>query len=84
MSRTLFVGNLPFRMSNDDLRAHFEAVAAVESAHIILDRETSRPRGFGFVTMQDEGGAQRALRLDGALVLGRPLIVSIARERATR
>jgi RNA recognition motif-containing protein len=72
-------------MNDDDLRALFESVGEVESARIITDRETQRPRGFGFVTMGDAAAAARAqVELDGQMAQGRELVVSIAREKAPR
>ncbi|HYZ14970.1 MAG TPA: hypothetical protein VE591_01165 [Candidatus Acidoferrum sp.] len=85
MLRTLFVGNLAFTATDAELYALFAAVAPVEQARVILDRETQRARGFGFVTMTDAFGAEEALRrLHGARAFGRELVVMPARERIPR
>jgi RNA recognition motif-containing protein len=82
---TLFVGNLSFTMTDADLHALFAAVAPVESARVIVDRETQRPRGFGFVTMQNpDAAAEAQRRLDGSRAFGRALVVMTARERVPR
>jgi RNA recognition motif-containing protein len=82
---TLFVGNLSFAVTDDELHALFATVAPVVQARVIRDRDTQRPRGFGFVTMQDEGAADEARRrLDGSRASGRALVVMTARERAPR
>lgn len=78
----IYVGNLPFRFSNEDLAALFRRHGEVESAEIILDRDTGRSRGFGFVTMNDDEAARRAIEeLDGSDVQGRRVTVNEARPR---
>jgi RNA recognition motif-containing protein len=78
----IYVGNLPFSASEDELRELFEEHGPVESIAIITDRETGRPRGFGFVQMETSEGATSAIRaLDGKPFGGRPLRVSEAQER---
>jgi len=61
-STKLYVGNLPFATSEDDLRSMFEPHGEVVESIVITDRETGRSRGFGFVTFQDEDTAQRAMK----------------------
>lgn len=61
-SAKLYVGNLPFSTSEDDLRSMFEVHGEVVESIVISDRETGRSRGFGFVTFQDEDTAQRAMK----------------------
>lgn len=81
MDKKLYVGNLPFRTTEEELRKLFEAHGEVRSVALITDRDTGRPRGFGFVEM-DEAGAQAAIEaLDGRDFGGRPLRVNEARER---
>jgi RNA recognition motif-containing protein len=81
----IFVGNLPFRATEDELRESFEAYGAVDSARIVMDRETNRSRGFAFVEMPNENEAQEAIRaLDGADLGGRNLKVNEARPREDR
>jgi len=80
----LYVGNLPWSATEDELRGIFAEFGEVQSVAIITDRETGRSRGFGFVEI-DDGAAQNAIkRTDGRDMDGRPLNVSEARERAPR
>jgi len=81
----IYVGNLPFSASNDDVRNLFEAFGGVESVTLITDRETGRPRGFGFVEMNDSEEADTAIRaLDNSEMGGRTLKVNEARPREQR
>lgn len=78
----MYVGNLPFSVSENDLRQLFEAHGAVDSVSIVMDRETMRPRGFGFVEMSNNGEAQAAMAaLNGAEFQGRDLTVNEARPK---
>jgi RNA recognition motif-containing protein len=77
----LYVGNLPWRCSEQELEEVFAAVGTVKSVAIITDRETGRSRGFGFVEMDDAGARQAIERLNGRDFQGRPLRVSEAQER---
>ncbi len=82
MGKKLYVGNIPFSISEDELRELFERHGGVESVNVITDRETGRPRGFAFVEMKDESAAQAAKSaLDGNEVGGRSLRVDEAQER---
>ena len=82
MAKKLYVGNLPFTTTEQELRAVFEAHGAVESVNVITDRETGRSRGFAFVEMSDPNSAQEAMRaLDGTQLEGRSLRVDEAQER---
>ncbi|MDR8391041.1 RNA-binding protein [Aliifodinibius sp. S!AR15-10] len=81
----LYVGNLDYGVSSDDLRELFEEFGVVTSAKVITDRETDRSKGFGFVEMENEEEAQEAIdELDGAEYEGRTLKVNIARPRENR
>ncbi len=82
----LFVGNLPFSVAEDrQLTEIFSEYGEVIQARIILDRETGRSRGFGFVTMATKEEAERAINaLNGSNYEGRPLTVNIARPREER
>jgi cold-inducible RNA-binding protein len=87
--KNLFVGNLPFRLSEaeqaQNLRALFEAFGVVDRVSVITDRETGKPRGFAFVEMEDEDSAEKAVAaLNGTDFEGRPLNVSEARPRMDR
>lgn len=78
----IFVGNLPFRASDEDLRGLFEGYGSVDSARIVTDRETQRSRGFGFVEMSDDAAANSAIsNLNGSSFMERDLVVNEARER---
>jgi RNA recognition motif-containing protein len=82
LSKKLYVGNLPFTTTDDDLREVFEKHGTVESAKVITDRDTGRSRGFGFVEMSDASGAENAMRaLNGTDLGGRNLRVDEAQER---
>jgi RNA recognition motif-containing protein len=78
----LYVGNLPFSMDESQVRALFEAHGTVDSVAVITDRETGRPRGFGFVEMADDDACRAAMQaLDNHEVEGRNLKVNEARPR---
>jgi RNA recognition motif-containing protein len=81
----LFVGNLPYQATEDDLRTHFAQVGAPTQIVRPLDRETGRARGFAFVEYAERGPAEEAIKkFDGQLFMGRPLAVSEARAREDR
>ena len=83
MSKNLYVGNLSFQTTADDLREAFEQFGSVMRAQVISDRETGRSRGFGFVEMAD--GAEEAIaNLNGAQFQGRALTVNEAKPREER
>ncbi len=83
MSKNLYVGNLPFGTTTDDLRDLFAQYGNVKSAQVVMDRETGRSRGFGFVEMND--GAEAAIdALNGKEFQGRSLAVNEARPREER
>jgi len=85
MPTNIYVGNLPFGVSVEDVRDLFEAHGTVESVNLITDRETGRPRGFGFVEMASDGEAAAAIAaLHGSQCQGRTLTVNEARPRAPR
>ena len=82
MSKKIFVGNLSFEVTDFDLEDLFKQHGEVISAKVILDRDTSRSRGFGFVEMSSESSAQSSIdALNGTEVKGRAINVSIAREK---
>ena len=82
MSNKLYVGNLSFRVTSEDLQEHFATAGAVESANVVYDRETGRSRGFGFVEMADEEAANTAIaQFNGQEYDGRNMVVNEARPR---
>ena len=83
--KNLFVGNLPFSMTEGDLRSLFEEHGPVEKASIITDRDTGKSRGFGFVEMPDDQAAAIAIEaLNNKEINGRALSVSEARTKEGR
>ncbi len=81
----IYVGNLPFSTTEADLRAMFEEYGAVDGTQLIIDRETGRSRGFGFVEMPDADAARRAIEeVNGRDMNGRALTVNEARPRQER
>jgi RNA recognition motif-containing protein len=82
LSKKLYVGNLPFTATEAELRKLFEGHGTVASVSLITDRETGRPRGFGFVEMQDAAAADKAsAALNGRDFGGRSLTVNEANDR---
>lgn len=78
----IFVGNLSYRMSDEELEATFSPYGEVVSAQVVMDRETNRSRGFGFVEMADDTEAESAIQaLNGKEVGGRALTVNEARPK---
>jgi cold-inducible RNA-binding protein len=85
MNNKLFVGNLSFNTTENDLQDAFAAHGTVMEATLMMDRTTGRPRGFGFVTMSTPEEAAKAVEaLNGKSVDGRALTVNIARPREER
>lgn len=83
MSKKLYVGNLSYETTSDDLRDAFSVYGPVTSAEVIVDRDTGRSRGFGFVEMA-EGGAEAIKALDLTELQGRNITVNEARPREER
>ncbi len=85
MSKRLYVGNLPYSVSEDDLQGLFTEAGQVESVKLIVDRETGRSKGFAFVEMAADEGAERAItELNGRKIDGRPITVNEARPQQQR
>ena len=85
MGNKLYVGNLSFRVTSEDLQEHFSTAGTVESANVLMDRETGRSRGFGFVEMEgDEEGQNAISALHNHEIDGRRLKVNEARPREER
>jgi RNA recognition motif-containing protein len=82
LSKKIYIGNLPFSSTEDELRTVFERHGDVESVNVITDRETGRPRGFAFVEMDEASAADDAIRaLDGSDLGGRSIRVNEAQGR---
>jgi len=81
---TIYVGSLPFNATEQDVRAMFERHGPVESVKLVSDRETGRPRGFGFVDMPASEAQAAIQALNGFQMNGRPLRVNEAQERPPR
>ncbi len=85
MSTKLFVGKLSFSTTDDSLEAQFAQYGKVVSAQVIIDRDTNRSKGFGFVEMEDQAAAQAAINaLDGHEFEGRTIVVNVAKPREDR
>ena len=81
----IYVSNLGFSVQDEDLKEYFEEYGEVTSAKVITDKFTNRSRGFGFVEMSNEEAGQKAIKeLDGAVVEGRTISVTVARPREER
>lgn len=85
MATKLFVGNLDYTVTSDDLRAHFSAAGTVADAVVLTDRETHRSRGFGFVEMSSDEEAKKAIEtLNQSELKGRKINVNEARPMQPR
>ena len=81
---SIYVGNLPFSATEEQVREFFSAHGEVQRVHLVTDRETGRPRGFGFVEMDDAEGRAAIEALNGKDLDGRPLTINEARPREER
>ncbi len=82
MSSKIYVGNLPYSVTDDSLKSNFSEFGSVSSAKVMMDRETGNSKGFGFVEMASAEAAQAAITaLHGMSVDGRSIVVSLARPR---
>jgi len=77
----IYVGNVDYSTSEDELRTFFEQYGEVAEVNIPRDRRTNRPRGYGFITYSDANNAVKALELEGASFKGRTIQVNFAKER---
>ena len=80
----IYVGNLDFKVEENDLKEIFEEYGTISSVKIISDKFTGRSKGFGFVTMEDESEAKKAIsELNGAKLANREIIVNVAKPKKT-
>jgi RNA recognition motif-containing protein len=85
MGNKLYVGNLSYRVTSEDLQEHFSTAGPVQSANVVFDRETGRSRGFGFVEMDTDDAASAAIaQFNGQEYDGRSMVVNEARPRDDR
>ena len=84
MQKTLYGGNLPFSTTEEELQEAFQEHGTVNAVRLVADRETGRPRGFGFVEMDAEGATAAMAALNGTDFGGRILRIDEAKERADR
>ncbi len=84
MVQKIYIGNLPFTMSDEEVRSLFAEYGEVLSCALPTDRDTGRPRGFGFVEMDNDDAAKAISALNGTDVQGRTLTVNEARPRENR
>ena len=81
----IYVGNLPYSAGDEELKSEFTRYGSVNSARVVMDRDSGRSKGFGFVEMPDHGEAQSAIdAMDGSMMDGRALKVNEARPREPR
>ena len=81
----IYVGNLSYEVTERDLREIFEEFGSVEKANVITDRDTGRSKGFGFIEMEDQAAAEKAIEtLNGTSISGRNVTVNEARPREER
>ena len=80
----IYVGNLPYSTTREDLEALFGEFGAVQAARVVMDRETGRSKGFAFVEMDDEAGKAAIEKLNGSEIGGRKAVINEARPREER
>ena len=84
-TQNLFIGSLAYATTDDSLKAFFEQIGPVASARVIMDRDSGRSKGFGFVEMENDADNQKAVdQLNGKELDGRPINVSLARPKEDR
>ena len=85
MAKKLYVGNLAFSVTDDELQQAFESFGAISSARVVMDRMSGRSKGFGFVELEDDKAADDAIsKMDGQTIGGRPVRVSEAKPQEER
>lgn len=85
MAKKLYVGNLAFSVTDDELQQAFASFGSIASARVVMDRMSGRSKGFGFVEMEDDSSADEAIsKMDGQTIGGRPVRVSEAKPQEDR
>jgi RNA recognition motif-containing protein len=85
MENRVYIGNIPFKATGEDVRGLFAEIGEVESVNYVTDARSGKPKGFAFVVMASEAEARKAIEaLNGKLLLGRPLSVSAANTQEPR
>ncbi len=85
MAKKLYVGNLSFSVTDDELQQAFASFGTISSARVVMDRMTGRSKGFGFVELEDDSAADDAVsKMDGQTIGGRPVRVSEAKPQEDR
>ena len=85
MAKKIYVGNLSFSVTDDELNQAFASFGSVTSARVVMDRMTGRSKGFGFVEIEDDGAADEAInKMNGQTIAGRPVRVSEAKPQEDR
>jgi len=85
MGNRVYIGNIPFKATEENIRGLFAEIGEVVSIDLVTDARTGKPKGFAFVVMASDGEAQKAIEsLNGTLLLGRPLSVSEANTQQPR
>ena len=84
MSKKVYVGNLSFQMSENDIRSAFETFGSVESVNLITDRDTGRSKGFAFVVMSEDDANKAIEQLNGSQLNGRAITVNEAKPMVKR
>lgn len=84
MTKSIYVGNLPWSATEEEIRSLFSPYGSVNSVNLVTDRETGRARGFGFVEMPDDAAVAAIQALEGASLGGRSLRINEAQPRAPR
>lgn len=82
MNNKVYIGNLPYNVSEQDIEEFFSQFGTIEDVSLIKDRDTGRLKGFGFVTFESQEAAQDSLQMDGKDFHGRAIKVSMAKERS--
>ena len=82
--KKIYIGNLPYRITKNEITDFFATCGAIEHVHIATDRQTGDSKGFGFVTFETKEAAEKAVKLNGTELKGRALRIDLARENPTR